>query len=188
MRSKDWLSVKRRKKKEHQPCEPPCSVQQLSLGGRVSIQLPVQHHSFIPEMGTTILTCIWVTISQPVWANLHPCAPLGIQYWAGLSRLLGTKLCRKERHSFSITVLLHVASADSKDHPYPLQAERFSFIPCPGQVKTVHDTKKPKTTISPLSANQQQLYAKLFKKRIKILLMPSCWNTASLFTAAWLSC
>lgn len=45
-------------------------------------------------------------------------------------------------------------------------------------------TKNPKTTSS---VNQQQLYAKLFKllrKRIKILAMPSCWNTVWLFPVA----
>lgn len=45
-------------------------------------------------------------------------------------------------------------------------------------------TKNPKTTTL---LNQQQLYAKLFKlfrKRIKILAMPSCWNTVWLFPVA----
>lgn len=51
--------------------------------------------------------------------------------------------------------------------------------------QTVHSTQKnPKTTTS---VNQQQLYAelfKLFRKRIKILAMPSCWNTVWLFPVA----
>lgn len=51
-------------------------------------------------------------------------------------------LCRKERQCFSITLLLHVAFDDSKDHLYPLQEEQFSFILCPGQVKQFTTQKK----------------------------------------------
>lgn len=120
--------------------------------------------------------------------HVHPWAPLGTYHGMGYQDWWVLNLHTKERWSFSITLSLHGAFDDSKDHLCLLQAEQLYFILHPGQVRQITtQKKKPKHSPHP-PVNRQRFYAKLFKNRITILSMPSCWNSSYLFTAAQLSC
>lgn len=105
------------------------------------------HHDTNTHLGCHLATCMGKP--APV------CTP-GL-LWEHAIGLGGYQDCRalnfhrKERHSFSITLLLHLAFVDSKDHLYLFQAEQFSFILCPGQARQFTTQKNQNNNLPPLS-------------------------------------